>query len=59
MRCALCNKDCPDGEIRLEKKNNKVQFSPCRECSDMIHRTVLMKEVENEETPTMPLWDIE
>jgi Pyruvate/2-oxoacid:ferredoxin oxidoreductase delta subunit len=59
MRCSLCNKDCPDGEIRLEVKYNRVQFTPCRECGDMIHRTVLMKEIEDEETPTVPLWEIE
>ena len=59
MRCLICNKDCPDGEIRLEKVNGRIRFSPCRECSDMIHKTVLMKEIEDEEAPTVPLWDIE
>lgn len=59
MRCSICNKDCPDGEIRLEKRGGMVQFSPCKECSNVIQRTVLMKDIEDEETPTLPLWDIE
>lgn len=59
MRCNLCNKDCPDGEIKIEKVQGKLQFSPCSECQGIIHRTVLMKEIEEEETPTIPLCDLE
>jgi Pyruvate/2-oxoacid:ferredoxin oxidoreductase delta subunit len=59
MRCNICNRDCPDGEIRIEKIGGKIQFSPCKDCSDIIQKTVLMKEIENEEAPTLPLWDIE
>jgi hypothetical protein len=59
MRCFICNKDCPDGEIKLEKRGGKFTFSPCKECSNVIHKTVLMKEIEDEETPTLPMWDIE
>jgi hypothetical protein len=59
MRCNICNKDCPDGEIVLQKRNGKVTFSPCRECSNIIQKTVLLKDLEDEETPTVPMWDIE
>lgn len=59
MRCYICNKDCPDGEIYLERRDGVYKFAPCKECSNVIQKTVLYKEVENEEAPTMPLWDIE
>ncbi len=59
MRCHICNKDCPDGEIKLEKKHGKIQFSPCSDCANVIQKTVLMKEIEDEEAPTVPLWDFE
>lgn len=59
MRCNICNKDCPDGEITIERKAGKIKFSPCKECSNIIQRTVLYKEIEDEEAPTLPLWDIE
>ena len=59
MRCDLCNKDCPDGEIKIERKGGKVSFSPCLECAGVVQRTLLIKELEDEETPTLPLWDIE
>lgn len=59
MRCFICNKDCTDGEIKLERVRGKLLFSPCKECSNVIQRTVLMKEIEDEEAPTLPLWDIE
>jgi hypothetical protein len=59
MRCYVCNKDAPDGEIRLERHGGRVKFSPCSECQNVIQRTVLLKELEDEEAPTLPLWDIE
>jgi dissimilatory sulfite reductase (desulfoviridin) alpha/beta subunit len=61
MRCVICNKDCPDGEIKLEKKGGKIVFSPCLECTNLIQLAILDKELEekDEETPTMPLWDFE
>jgi hypothetical protein len=59
MRCNLCNKDCADGEIKLERKGGKLYFSPCLECSNVVQRALLSKELEDEETPTLPLWDIE
>ena len=59
MRCSVCNKDCPDGEIKIERHNGRISFSPCNECQNIIQKTVLLKEIEDEETPTLPLWDIE
>lgn len=59
MRCHICNRDCPDGEIRIEKNKGMVKFMPCKECTDVIQKTVLMKEIEDEETPTIPLWDLD
>ena len=59
MRCFICNKDCPDGEIRVERKGKMVTFSPCAECSNAVVRSLLFKDIENEEAPTLPLWDIE
>lgn len=59
MRCSICNKDCPDGEIKLERVQGKIKFSPCSECQNIIQKTVLLKELEDEETPSVPLWDFE
>lgn len=59
MRCSICNKDCPDGEIRIERVHGKIKFSPCSECNNIIQKTVLLKELEDEETPSVPLWDFE
>ncbi len=59
MRCYVCNKDCSDGEIKLERRDGKIKFSPCSECSNIIQRTVLLKELEDEEAPSVPLWDFE
>ena len=59
MRCHICNKDCADGEIKLEKREGRVKFSACNECTNVIQRAVLSKEIEDEETCTLPLWDIE
>ena len=59
MRCHVCNKDCPDHEIKLERRMGKLTFSPCQECLNIIQRTVLIKELEDEDTPTIPIWDLD
>ena len=60
MRCYICDKSPLYNEIKLEKKSDgSVTFGPCNECREVISRTILAQEVEQEETPTMPLWDIE
>lgn len=59
MRCNICNKDCPDGEIKIEKVHGRIQFSPCAECRNIIQRTVLLKELEDEQETTVPMWDLE
>ena len=60
MRCYICDKDCPDTEIKLEKKpDGSLSFGPCNECREVISRSVLAQEIGEEEAPTVPLWDIE
>lgn len=60
MRCHMCDKNCPDHEIKLERKpDGSITFGPCNECREVISRSVIAQEVWEEEAPTMPLWDIE
>jgi len=60
LRCYICDKDCPDNEIKLERKpDGSVTFGPCNECREVISRSTVEEEISKEEAPTLPLWDFE
>lgn len=60
MRCYICDKDCDDHEIKMERKNDgSITFGPCNTCRQVVSTTVLTQSLWEEEAPTLPLWDIE